>query len=217
MRIKLHHWLLVSTLPVLAGCYPKGAEYAEELDLVYTNYDNTFSFSSKHTYALSDSVIKITGENFQGQGGISKPDFEASSFSVPIVQAIDQNMTSYGWTKVNKNSNPDVIMLASTTTTLNLFYYYDWGYWGWYYPGWYPGWGWYYPYYPYPSVTGYRSGSVFIQMVDDAQRRAGDTAKIPVRWSAIINGLAEGSNANITTRIQSTIAQAYQQSPYLKH
>lgn len=207
---------MVFILPAMAGCYPKGAQYAEELDLVYTNYDNQFNFSSKKTFSLPDSVVEITGDNFPDPQGNGRPNFLSATYGDPMLQAIDQNMTAYGWTKVDKNNHPDVIMLVSATTTLNLFYYYDWGYWGWYYPGWYPGWGWYYPWYPYPSVTGYRSGTVLIQMTDDGAVRAGEP-NVPVPWVSIINGLAEGSSANITSRIQSTINQAFLQSPYLKH
>ena len=64
MTIKLHRWLALLTLPFLSGCYPEGAEYVEELDLVLTNYDDSYDFSSKTTYAMPDSIIKITGDVF---------------------------------------------------------------------------------------------------------------------------------------------------------
>ena len=125
-------------------------------------------------------------------------------------------MTDYGWTLVDKNSSPDVILLVSSITTTNVYWYYDWGYWGWYYPGWNPGWGWYYPgYYP-PYVTGYKSGSVFTQMVD-AKATAAGVDNVPVVWSCIFNGLAEGGTSSIATRVQTGIDKAFVQSPYLKH
>ena len=114
---------------------------------------------------------------------------------------------------VPKTNNPDVIILVSTMTNTNLYYYYDWGYWGWWYPGYYPPWGWYYPgYYP-PYITGYRSGSVFMQMVDSKAAPGADN--VAVEWSAILNGLAEGSD--LSSRVQKMIDAAYSQSPYLKH
>jgi hypothetical protein len=216
MPIKLRYWVTILVLPVLAGCYPKGAEYVEELDLVYTNFYNQFDFQSKTTFAMSDSVIKITGDNFEDPDGNGKPEFVSPTYATAITSAIKANMTSYGWTPVSKFSNPDVIILASAMTTTNIYYYYDWWYWGWYYPGWYPGWGWYYPgwYYP-PYVSGYRSGSVFIQMVD--AKTVGASDAVPIVWNAIFNGLAEGGTANITSRIQAAIGKAFSQSPYLKH
>ncbi len=183
---------------------------------MYTNYDPGHDFKSQHTYSIPDSVIKITGDAFEDPDGNGKPDFVASSYSVAIISQIKQKMQENGWTLVDKNSNPNVVILAAAMTTTNIYYYYDWWYWGWYYPGWYPGWGWYYPggYYP-PYVTGYRSGSVFIQMANNTPHPgAGDN--VTIVWSAILNGLAEGSSTSITSRIQTGINAAFTQSPYLK-
>ena len=216
MTSKSRYWLAVFLLPIMWGCYPKGAEYIEDLDLVYTNYYKDFDFASKKTYAISDSVIKITGDAFTDPDGDGKPSFVAPATAAAIVNQIKQNMANYGWTLVNKNANPDVIILNSTMTTTNIYYYYDWWYWGWYYPGYYPGWGWYYPGYWYPPyVTGYRSGSVFTQMVD--HKAAAGADNVPVVWSMIINGLNEGGTANVTSRVQTSIDKAFAQSPYLKH
>lgn len=215
MTIKLRYWLAVFLLPVLSGCYPEGAEYTEDLDLVYTNYSNQFDFASRKTYSIPDSVIKITGDVFNDPDGDGKPTFLSATYAVPIIAQIKKDMAANGWTLVDKNANPDVVILTSSMTTTNIYYYYDWWYWDWWYPGWYD-WGWYYPGYYYPAyVSGYRSGSVFFQMVDHKATLTADN--VPVVWSAIINGLAEGSTTDITTRIQTSIDKAFAQSPYLKH
>lgn len=215
MTIKLRYWLAVFLLPVLSGCYPEGAEYTEDLDLVYTNYSNQFDFASRKTYSIPDSVIKITGEVFNDPDGDGKPTFLSPAYATVIVAQIKKDMAANGWTLVDKNANPDVIILTSSMTTTNIYYYYDWWYWDWWYPGWYD-WGWYYPGYYYPAyVTGYRSGSVFIQMVDSKAAKTADN--VPVAWSAIINGLAEGNTTDINARIQTSIDKAFAQSPYLKH
>jgi hypothetical protein len=39
---------------------------------------------------------------------------------------------------------------------------------------------------------------------------------VAVIWNMIVNGLAEGDQANIASRIQSSIGIAFKQSPYLK-
>jgi len=216
MAIKLTRLLGIVSLVLIGGCYPNGAEFIDDLDLVYTNYSSSFDFSSKQTYAIPDSVIKITGDIFSDPDGDHKPTFLSASSAAVILDAINQNMVSNGWTEVPKTSNPDVILLVSSVTTTNIYWYYDWWYWGWYYPGWYPGWGWYYPgYYP-PYVTGYRSGSVLIQMVD-AKATAAGVENVPVVWSCILNGLAEGGTSSIAARVQTGIGKAFAQSPYLKH
>lgn len=210
--------LLVGGIFLLPSCYPKGAEYVDELDLVYTNYDNTADFSTHHTYAIPDSVVKISSETFQDNNGNGKPDFVQATYGTTMLNRIQQNLNSYGWTMVDKNANPDVFILVVSMVTENTFYYYDWGYWGWWYPGYNPGWGWYYPYYPpYPYVSSYLSGSIFIQMINNKPASTPNGENVPVIWSCIVNGLAEGSASSINARIQTNIDNAFKQSPYLKH
>ena len=213
MISKIYRCLSIGLLVLAGGCYPDEADYIEELDLVYTNYSSSFDFKSKKTFAMPDSVVKITGDDADDPDGDGKPEFAKSTYSTAILTALKQQMQANGWQQVNKNANPDVLLLPSTMTTTNIYYYYDWWYWDWWYGGW---WGWYYPgwYYP-PYITGYRSGSVFIQMVDRTTATPSND-NVAVVWSMILNGLAEGDQTNISARIQSSIAQGFQQSPYLK-
>ena len=213
MSVKLYQWLAMSFLVVLAGCYPKGAEYIEELDLVYTNFYNQFDFKAQSTYAIPDSVVIITGDAISDPDGNGRPEYMSAASAKVILDQVNNNMTANGWKRVNKFSNPDVALLVSSMTTTNIYYYYDWWYWDWWYGGYY---GWYYPccYYP-PYVTGYRSGSVLVQMIAPKGVASGDN--MPIVWTALLNGLAEGSSADIASRVQKGIDQAFAQSPYLKH
>jgi hypothetical protein len=213
MLVKLYQCLAILSLVVLISCYPKGAEYAEELDLVLTNYSSGYDFQAKTTYSMPDSVIKITGDVFNDPDGNGKPQFLSAEYSTVILSQIQQNMAANGWTLVNKGSNPDVVLLVSAMTTTNVYYYYDWSYWDWWYPA---EWGWYYPEYYYPSyVSGYRTGSIFIQMADVKNVPQGENVAVP--WNCILNGLAEGGSTNMTTRVQNGLNKAFAQSPYLKH
>jgi hypothetical protein len=214
MTRKMYQWIIAPVVAVLFfGCYPQEADYIEELDLVYTNYYNQFDFKSVGTYAIPDSVVKITGDAYNDPDGDGKPTFVSQQYAVAILDEIKENMAAYGWTLVSKNSNPDMLILPSAMTTTNIYYYYDWWYWDWWYGG---GWGWYYPCCYYPAyVTGYRSGSVLIQFVDRSSLNPNnDNAKVV--WTCIFNGLAEGSTASIIERIQTNIAAGFAQSPYMK-
>jgi hypothetical protein len=213
MTLKIYRWLTILILPAVAGCYPNGAEYTDELDLVYTNHSKDFDFKSKHTYAIPDSVIKITGDAFNDPDGNGKPEFAKPVYATAILSAIKTNMQNYGWQLVSRTSNPDMLIFPSTMVTTNIYYYYDWAYWGWWYGGWY---GWYYPgwYYP-PYITGYRSGSVFLQLIDHTTAIP-SSDNVAVEWNCIVNGLAEGDQTNIAARITNSINQAFVQSPYLK-
>lgn len=190
----------------LTSCEPYEPVYTDDLDLVVTNYSPEFDFKSKQTYAVPDSVVLIDDESYSGTPSFAKP-----SYGNTIIQSIKTNMNAKGWTLVDKNQDPDVMVLPSISQTQNFYYNYSYGYWNWYYPG---GWGWYYPgyYYP-PTVSSYKTGTLFLQMVDLADTT--DKDNLPVVWSGIVNGLAQGSTTSINVRIQSTLNQAFKQSPIL--
>lgn len=197
------------------GCYPEGAEYVEELDVVYTDYDPEFAFSEQSTYAIPDSMVLINSQNFSSSTGNNSPDIVNPAYANPILDEIKVNMDAMGWTQVDKEEDLDVILLVSVTRTTNLYYNYDWNYWDWWYPGGVGGMGWYYPRYsPAGYISGYRSGTLMIQMINASDM--GVNNNVPVVWVGVINGLLEGSTENISNRLIQTIDQVFKQSPYLK-
>ncbi|TFV94283.1 DUF4136 domain-containing protein [Algoriphagus kandeliae] len=206
-------WILLGFLGITLGsCIPDEPTYVDELDIVYTNHNEEFDFTGQETYSLPDKVIKITTELVEGEPGY-EPEFIDPVYSATIINSIRSNMNALGYREVDKSANPDLILLPTALQTDQLYFFYDWWYWSWWYPGWGTGWGWYYPgYYP-PQLTRIRTGSVFIQMVNPAGQSPAD--KVPVQWSAIINGLLEGSKDQVATRITNGIDQAFSQSPYL--
>jgi hypothetical protein len=217
MRSLFRCWPVL-LLVFAGGCYPKGPQTYTDFDLVYTNYSADFPFSQRKTYSLPDSIVKITGDVLDNPDSPGKPEFVSPTYSAIILAQIEQNMTGDGWTLVDKNANPDMILLVSAMTTENIYYYYDWSFWDWWYPAWSPTWGWYYPGWFYPDyVTGYSTGSIFMQLIDQQTVRTQGGGNVPVEWICILNGLTEGSTAQITARGQSDIDQAFAQSPYLKH
>jgi len=201
----LFTWTIIS-------CVPNGAEYVDELDIVYTNHDQNYDFQSKSTFALPDKVIKIDVEDAPDDPDW-EPEFVDPIYANAILETTRTNMRNLGYTEVDKSANPDLIILPSALQTDKIYFYYDWWYWQWWYPGWVPGWGWWYPgYYP-PQVGRIRTGSVFLQMTDPNNQSPTD--KIPVVWSGVVNGLFQGSDNSINQRITTTINQAFDQSPYL--
>lgn len=194
------------------SCFPSGAEYVDELDVVYTNYDESYSFQGNNTFSVPEKVIKVDQEFLPGDPDF-EPDFVSPEYAEAILFSIRTNMVNLGYTQVDKDANPDLIILPAVFQTDELYFYYDWWYWSWFYPGWGPGWGWYYPgYYP-PQISRVRTGTVIMQMTDPKNQSALD--KIPVVWAGVVNGLLEGNEATITSRISTTINQAFDQSPYL--
>ncbi|NJO68431.1 MAG: hypothetical protein HC830_03390 [Bacteroidetes bacterium] len=57
----LSFFMLASLLAF--SCYPEKPDDVDELDVVQTQYDTSFSFSSKQYYLLPDSIPVISGNS----------------------------------------------------------------------------------------------------------------------------------------------------------
>lgn len=197
--------LLLTVVSGLAlwGCYPDGAEYYEDTDIIFTQYDVDFDFGSRNTYAMPDKIVI----DLEIEDGDTTFVYMKDIYATPILQAIESNMSNYGWTKVAISASPDMLLTpaAMKNTTVFYSYWYDW-----WYGGWYGGWGWYYP--PYYSISSYTTGTVVITMADPNVDNAVNQSELS--WLVVGNGLVSG--ANNVSRVTSGIDQAFEQSPYLK-
>ncbi len=193
--------LILPCLALLWGCYPGGADYVDQLDIVLSNYSQDNDFTKMKTYAMSDSIVKVTDDQLVTQ-------FIKQSNAATITARIRKNMADYGWTEVDESQSPDVVILNAAMETTYISYYYS--YWGWYgYGG-----GWYYPYYP-PYYTTYTTGTLLVQMLD--VKNLGPEDQGTMVWTGLINGLMSGSSASFSTRVTTSIDQLFAQSAYLKH
>jgi hypothetical protein len=185
---------------LLGGCYPEGAEYTDDLDVVITNYKEAYDFTAKSTYAMPDFIVKITGD----LDGSDLPTYIKDIYAIPILARIEQNMESLGYTRVDVGADPELLLFPASWETTTIYYYYDYWY------GWYGGWyGWYYP----PVYGGsYTTGTMVMTLVDPGVEET--TGNPVIQWTGAINGLMTGTyNA---TRINKAIDQAFTQSPYLR-
>ena len=198
MKIKIVSY--VSILIFLVSCYPKGPDYYEDLDVVYTDYDQGYDFASKGTYSIPDKIVKMTGEFVDG----GLPEFVDEPGATQMLNEMKKNMQELGWEEVAEPANADVILFPAAWTNTTVYYWYD--YWCWYYPYYCGGWGW-----GYPSVTTVTAGTLVMTIVPTGD--GGDTKPMPV-WTGMVNGLLSG--AYDTSRATDGIDQAFDQSPYLK-
>lgn len=60
---RLLAWLAI--LLIITSCYPGGARYVDQLDLVYTNYSDEFDFSSVSTFTIPDSIPLVEEDSRQ--------------------------------------------------------------------------------------------------------------------------------------------------------
>jgi len=206
----------------LNSCIPGGPDSAEEVDLSIAIENTAIDYADYQTYVLADTIVYMS-------------DGEREELSKEREQLIKSNIRSelnrYGWTEESdpQNNGSDVLVAVSVleNTNVNVVSGGWWGYWGGY-PGWgyyppYPGGGYYpgYPGYPgyccYTDIYAYTTGSLIIEMVDpnNAEDIEGVIDRIPIVWAAALNGLLEGSDRNIDSRILSGIKQVFEKSPYL--
>ena len=190
---------------LIVSCYPKGPVYVSDLDLVATDYDDSFNFSDQQTYYLFDTVMHIV----DNQSNIDR------TWDDLMLESVEGNMLSRGFTAAEDPLQADVILTISAWSNTSVNYYYDWySYWGWGYPGYGPGWGWGYPG-GYTYVYSYTFGTVLIEMsylVDVSD----ESKEIPIIWTGLINGLLDGSDSSIGDRVESSINQTFEQSPYIQ-
>jgi len=197
MKRKFLSLALIAGLIFLWGCYPDGAEYYEDTDVVYTNYEKMYDFKAAGTYSMPNKIVKITGNLAEGED----PEFVKEPYNTQILQKIQSNMTALGYTKVTDPATADLVLFPAVWTNTTVYYYYD--YWCWYYP-YYCGWGW-----GYPSVSSYTTGTLLMTLVAD-----GDEFVQPTNvWTSAANGLMSGYYD--ITRVNQAIDQAFKQSPYL--
>ena len=220
---QMKHLVFVSIALVTFSCYPGGLEYYSDSDIVMTNFDQVFDFKSNKLYFMSDSIQHIVEE-----GEEDKVD---RSYDDAVLERIASHMGTAGYTRLESDQIPDSVLIDSSNVVLSVIvtsteysgigyipggggywgWYPGWGWGGGYYPGypWYPGYGWGYPY-----VYSYSTGSMFIEMAyEDGINEEENT--IPIPWQATINGLLSGNKDNMISRIDRSIDQSFEQSPYL--
>lgn len=196
MKKKILFYLSITL--ILGSCYPGGTEYYEDTDVVYTNYDQDFDFSSKKSYSIPDKIVKITGNLVEGED----PEFVKEPQNSQMLSQIRSNMSALGWVVEEDPANADLVFFPAVWTNTTVYYWYN--YWCWWYPYYCGGWGW-----GYPSVSSYTTGTLMMTMVVDGEDYI-DPSRI---WTGAINGLLSG--AYNTSRANKGIDQAFEQSPYL--
>jgi hypothetical protein len=198
MKNKIASFLVAGISALLLGCYPQGPEFYEDLDVVYTNYDDTFDFVSKGTYSMPDKIVKIEGNLLEGED----PEFVNEPYNTQMLDEIESNMSDLGWTRVDNPEDADLTLFPASWTNTTVYYWYD--YWCWYYP-WYCGYGW-----GYPSVSSYTTGTLVMTLVANGPEYI-EPARV---WTGAANGVLSG--AYDINRAKKGIDQAFTQSPYLK-
>jgi len=197
MKTKISLLLLGMGLVLALACtkYPPATDRLLEDLAVITQYDTKIDFNDYKTFAIKNSITKITDHDTTT---ITNQD------AMAVLNQIAENMKDRGFEEVAAGSKPDFgIQVLFFENTYIYTYYYDW--WG-YYPYWY----YYYPYYPV-YYSSYTTGLANIELVD--LKNEGPNSTLYVRWNAYIRGLMTGTHTE--AEILSSIDQAFIQTPQL--
>lgn len=176
----------------LYSCYPGDEITAADTDIVATYFDKEADFSTKLTYAIRDSVIRLDEDG--------NPIFdETGPYDDDVIQKIKTKLEDAGFDLVVNPADADVFVFVVTNKSTWVS--------GGCYSSWY---SWYYPYYGYcyPVYYTYDVGSLLIAMIDPSEQKN-------ALWVAALNGILEDTNAGILDRVYDGIDQAFTQSPYL--
>lgn len=206
---------LLFTVLLLAGCQkdPDLSDLSDDF-VVFTDYDPEVSFTSYSTFYLPDSILLITDN--------PTPRYWSDERAKEIISNIETVLTTRGYTRVDEKENADIGIQPSYIQGVSYFYGYSNPYWWWGYPGyWGPGYwggGWYGYYYPYPVTYSYKVGSMMMEMVDlTVKPEEGEkNPKLPIRWTAYMDGILSGSSRYNAHLIVRAVNQAFEQSPYIK-
>jgi len=202
---RLFKSLLLPTAAVLlfAGCYPGGPDFTEDLDVVYTTFDDQYDFQAATTYSIPDDIVI----DVDIEDGDTTYIYMKKIYADPILAKINENMANLGYQKVDVGANPDLLFMPAAMSSTTFFYSY---WYCWWYGGYWGGWGWYYP--PYYTVSSYTTGSMIMTLSDPHSDNPINQS--PVSWIAAMNGLMSGNND--INRVLDGIDQAFEQSTYLK-
>jgi hypothetical protein len=199
MKTRLTLLLLASVAIFFAGCskYPPTSDRLTEDLAIITQYDTKANFNNYTTFAVSQTVKKITSTDTTTITG---------SMVTALLSEISVNMKKRGYADPTGEDKPDLGITVTYYQNTNVYAYYPDNYWG--YP--YYGWGWYYPYYP-TYYGSYTTGLASIQLVD--LKYPAPNNQLYIRWNAFIRGLL--TNSHTTQDVTNAVDQAFIQTPQL--
>jgi len=178
----------------------------EEQDVYVTNHDKNFDFNTAKTYSISDKVFPV---NLLTE--TATPNISDSAY----ISLINTNLAQRGFIQVDKNANPDVLVLVSRLlffTGTNDFSFINKGT----FNGLtnldtllFPSKAFAVPSdFTFPAIV---SGSLSIDMVN--AKPASDT--LHVVWNGVVIGALTSTFPGIEQRTKDGINSLFNQSPYL--
>jgi len=207
--IKYSYILILAVL--YWGCQPEpdNKRLFDQL-VVSTNYDTQAPFGSYATYAMPTDTIGFVSNNSND----TILTANKSSFPRPVLEAIRSNLNSRGYTRVQRNQNPDLGVNVYVVNDFDVFQEIiypggGYGYPGSYYSGYYGYNSWYS--YPYINTYAYNTGVLIIELIDLKNKTPDNNVK--VIWDAYMGDVY--STIDLIKQSTEAVDQAFIQSPYI--
>ena len=197
-------WSLLLVVLLCWGCEPEpdNLKLLDQL-VVSTNFDTAADFGTYATYALPTDTIGFVSNNSRD----TILTAGKSDYPRPVLAEVKSNLDALGYTRVARNSNPDIGINVYVVNDLNLFQQVV--YPSYYYPYYY-GYSSFY-YYPYVNTYAYNTGALVVEIVD--LKNVTPDRKVKVIWNAYMGDVY--SSVNLIGQSVDAIHQAFVQSPYL--
>lgn len=202
-------WIIgICIVSLLSACEPEpDALLLLDQLVVSTNYDTNVDFANYSTYSVATDTIGFVSNQSNDTILVNAN----STYPRPVLQKVVANLNAKGFTRVERNENPDMRINVYVVNDYNL--YQQVVYPNYYYPSYY-GYGYGYGgYYGYPYVNTYESntGSLVVEILD--LKTVTPDNKVKVIWGAYMGDVY--SAIDVIKQSEEAIDQAFVQSPYL--
>jgi hypothetical protein len=186
MKAKL---ALIAFVGALVSACSWGPSMDETRDQILTIARKTeaVDFSKFSSFAITDSITVVND---------GKKTRLSDNTAELIIAQVVVNMNKYGYTQVQADENPDLLIdiayIQRTNTYMYPGYWTDWDWW-WDWNG-YPWYGWD-PYYPYQMpvfISSYTTGSVVIEIADVVN--VANESTVPVVWHGLVREILNGQH-----------------------
>lgn len=187
MKAKLVLIAFVGALVSACSWGPGSLDETRDQVLTIAHKTDAVDFTKFSSFAITDSITVVNDG--------MKVRLNDATANLIIAQVV-RNMNLYGYTQVQADEDPDLLVdlayIQRTNTYMYPGYWSDWDWW-WDWNG-YPWWGWD-PYYPYQMpafVSSYTTGSIVIEVADVVNVATEST--VPVVWHGLVREILNGSH-----------------------
>ena len=173
-----------------------------DLDVTITDYDTAFDYSNLCKYYIDETINYDEGDN---------TDEVSEDIATEMFAHTQSNLDAKNYLRVNTQAEADIVVeyyVTSSNYVAVSDWYYQGDYWWWGYNG-----GWYIYSPVYSTYYMYTAGSLVTTMTS---RALVDSEENPSPyWYSMLNGVVENNEESNKIRVENSLDQAFNQSPYL--